>query len=40
MKSKEITNSMMFLGETYKKAESVESLKGKYIELKTDDGCD
>ena len=40
MKTKEITNSMMFLGETYKKAEAVESLKGKYIELKTDDGCD
>lgn len=40
MKSKEITNSMMFLGETYKKAEAVENSKGKYIELKTDEGYD
>ncbi len=40
MKSKEITNSMMFLGETYKKAEAVENSKGKYIELKTDEGFD
>ena len=30
----------MFLGETYKKAEAVENSKGKYIELKTDEGFD